>query len=171
MHTCSHDANSPVFPVHKADRGDLLSDLLLLLPWALTEGRPAVRLLVAGSSDPPSSFNFLITQKLVWTSLWLIWQRHVQMMLWKWEEHLHVCKLMSAYWSSLKWSRGTPSCSVYLVLSPFFLLFHFIHRQLTWLPLPEPGFCFIFTLILWGLPWGGLKHYIKNWNNQMSKPA
>lgn len=118
MHTCSHDANSLVFPVHKADTGDLLSDLLLLLPWALTGGRPAVSLLAAGSSDPPSSLNSLITQKLFWTSLWFIWQRHVQMILWKWEEHLHVCKLIPATEAVL--NEADASCSVYLVLSPFF---------------------------------------------------
>lgn len=108
MHTCSHDANSLVFPVHKADTGNLLSDLLLLLPWALTGGRPAVSLLAAGSSDPPSSLNSLITQKLFWTSLWLIWQRHVQMILWKWEEHLHVCKLIPATEAVLNEAEALP---------------------------------------------------------------
>lgn len=149
MHTCSHDANSLVFPVHKADTGDLLSDLLLLLPWALTGGRPAVSLLAAGSSDPPSSLNSLITQKLFWTCLWLIWQRHVQMILWKWEEHLHVCKLIPATEAVL--NEADASCSVYLVLSSFFPSLSPHPQQLTWLPLPEPGFCLIFTFILWGL--------------------
>lgn len=178
MHACSHDANSLVFAVHKADRGDLLSDLLLLLPWALTEGRPAVRLLVAGSSDPPSSLNSLITQKLVWTSLWLIWQRHVQMILWKREEHLRVCKLMSAYWSSLKWSRGTASCSVYLVLSPFFFSFTSSTSSSHGCPsLSQVSvsfsllYCGVFILQYSKVPLGGLRHYNKNQTSQISKTA
>lgn len=98
------------------------------------------------------------------------------MILWKWEEHLHVCKLIPATEAVL--NEADASCSVYLVLSPFFLLFHLIPSSSHGCPsLSQVSvsfsllYCGVFILQHSKVPLGGLRNYIKNQTSQMSKTA